>query len=142
MFSDIPKEDLTREVFSKGIPLISRNVLSLNNSKFLPDIVHERYAIPDFILRIKGDSMAPLLKPGYLVACEIVSELKNNHIHAISTKSMGIIIKYVSQENMPDHLTFTSENKSYPPFNLPPSDIVDLALVTCIVWPLDSQVNK
>ncbi len=102
---------------------------------FSDRVVEDYYAVPDFkesdfILRVKGDSMVPLLKSNDLVACKRVDKLQDNYVHAIYTKSMGILIKYISVKTMPDHLTFISENKDYSPFSLPPADIVDIALVT------------
>ena len=107
----------------------------LGSPNFSDERVEEYYIIPDFkdanfLLRVKGDSMTPLLESGDLVACKKVCELcDDKKIHAIYTKSMGVLIKHILRDSMPSHLTFKSENNNYPEFNLPVSDIVDIALV-------------
>lgn len=120
----------------KCLPLIPYDGWAgLGSPNFCDEVIDEYYTIPDFkdadfLLRVKGDSMTPLLESGDLVACKKVCELcDDKKIHAIYTKSMGVLIKHILRDSMPSHLTFKSENNNYPEFNLPVSDIVDIALV-------------
>lgn len=74
--------------------------------------------------------MSPIFHNRDIVACKkVISFANNNKIHAISTKSMGVLIKRVSSIENGSHITLTSENPDYHPFELPISDVDDIALV-------------
>jgi SOS-response transcriptional repressor LexA len=93
------------------------------------------FRIPDFskaefLERVKGDAMSPKYNNEDLVACKKeTSFIPDNKIYAIRTKSMGLIIRRVSPAEKSTHITLISENKDYPPFDIPFTEVEDIALV-------------
>lgn len=89
----------------------------------------------DFMLEVDSDAMYPTLKSGDLVACTILEEsqfIQWNKIHVIATKEQGVIIKRIHQGSQ-QHFKMVSDNKNYPPFNLPIDDIKGIALVAGMI---------
>lgn len=92
-------------------------------------LIHE-FSKADFLLCVKGDAMSPKYNNEDLVACKKeTSFMPDNKIYAIRTKSMGVIIRRVSPAEKSTHITLISENKDYPPFYIPVTEVEDLALV-------------
>ena len=132
-----PVEEKTREQ-SKGIPLIPYDAVAGYGSPVYDDISVEEYYIVnefrncDFLLRIKGDSMAPKYPGGDLVACRRVEErlfFQWGRVYAVFTKSQGLMIKRVQPSEDKDCIKCVSDNAKYAPFDVPKSDIIALALV-------------
>jgi phage repressor protein C with HTH and peptisase S24 domain len=76
--------------------------------------------------------MAPKYNGGDIVACRKIKELtffQWNRIYVIYTKSQGVLIKRVMPSEDKNFVTLVSENKSYQPFQIPKSEIIDIALV-------------
>lgn len=86
----------------------------------------------DFLIRVKGDSMTPKLNGGDIVACKKVYErlfFQWHRIYVIYTNSQGVMIKRVEQSERDGCIRLVSDNPSYQPFDIPESDIADIALV-------------
>ena len=86
----------------------------------------------DFLIRVKGDSMTPKLNGGDIVACKKWSERLLFHLHriyVIYTNSQGVMIKRVEQSERDGCIRLVSDNPSYQSFDIPESDIADIALV-------------
>ena len=86
----------------------------------------------DFLLRVKGDSMAPKYNGGDIVACRRVIDtlfFQWGRIYVIRTNSQGTMIKRVQSCEEDGFITLVSENEKYAPFNVPVSDISSMALV-------------
>lgn len=87
----------------------------------------------DFMLRVRGDSMFPLYKPGDTIAVREIKQI--NFIqwgkpHLIASRYQGLLIKRLYMGNDRNQVQAISENKElYPPFNLPMEEITGLALV-------------
>lgn len=118
------------------IPLIPYDAWAGNGSpSFSDEKVETYYKVPDFhnadfLLRVKGNSMSPLLKERDLVACKKITQFEHNHkVHALYTKSMGVLIKRVMLKDNGTHITLISENIDYSPFDIPLEDIQDIAIV-------------
>lgn len=123
---------------SKEIPLIPIEAFAGYGSMAFGDLPIEDYYVindfreADFLIRIKGDSMAPKYNGGDIVACRKIKELtffQWNRIYVIYTKSQGVLIKRVMPSEDKNFVTLVSENKSYQPFQIPKSEIIDIALV-------------
>lgn len=136
------------EAFSspKGVPLlpfdafagIGDDVAGVNF-----DTIEERYVIPlfeglkvDFMIPVRGSSMYPKYSSGDVVACTLVTEvlyIQWNKVYVLDTKSQGVIMKRIKQSKNPKKLICVSDNKDYDPFEIPLSDIRNIALVVGVI---------
>ena len=130
-----------------GIPLIPVEAFAgaaLNNGYSLNfDTIDERYSVPlfddkgvDFLMYVRGSSMYPRYNSGDVVACRFVRErlfIQWNKVYIIDSKSQGAMIKRLLPSNNPDQVICRSDNKDYIDFEVPLSDIQNIALVVgCI----------
>lgn len=88
----------------------------------------------DFLIRVKGDSMVPKYNGGDIVACKRVDMdklyfLQWNRAYVIYTRSQGLMIKRVQPSEKEGFIKCVSDNTRYAPFDVPTSDIVQIALV-------------
>lgn len=86
----------------------------------------------DFLIRVKGDSMAPKYNGGDIVACKKVTDiffLQWNRAYVILTRSQGIMIKRVLPSEKDGYIKCVSDNVRYAPFDVPTDDIIQIALV-------------
>lgn len=152
MFDLIEEENQVKEQESTEIAKKNRSVQSIplvnvqavggfGNSEFTihKDDIKEYFTIPvfkhrviDFMIRIRGHSMAPRYVSGDIVACTIIRD--NNYIqwnktHIIATKSQGIIMKRIQPGVKSNHLKMVSNNPDYSSFEVPEDDITGIALV-------------
>ncbi len=120
------------------IPLIPITAFAGYGEMSYNDIpVDEYYTVKefrqaDFLLRIKGDSMAPLFNSGDIIACKKVEEVNFwqwHCIYAIATKNQGVLIKRVEKGDKEGEICLMSENMNYDPFDLPQKEIDAVALV-------------
>lgn len=101
--------------------------------------VKDYYIIPkfrfnhvDFMIEVSGISMYPHFKSGDVIACTILHEAKYiqwNRCHVIATRNQGILVKRIMPSEKEGCFKIVSENKDFPPFDLPKEDITGLALV-------------
>lgn len=101
--------------------------------------VKDYYIIPkfrfnhvDFMIEVSGISMYPHFKSGDVIACTILHEAKYiqwNRCHVIATRDQGILVKRIMLSEKEGCFKIVSENKDFPPFDLPKEDITGLALV-------------
>ena len=123
---------------SAGIPLIPIEAIAGYGKLAYDDLpVESFYQVGvfknvDFLMRISGDSMAPIYCGGDLVACRIVKEtlfFQWGHVYVINTRSQGVVIKRVQRSDAEGNITCVSENPKYDEFDVPVSDISNIALV-------------
>ena len=101
--------------------------------------VKDYYIIPkfrfnhvDFMIEVSGISMYPHFKSGDVIACTILHEAKYiqwNRCHVIATRDQGILVKRIMPSEKEGCFKMVSDNKNFPPFDLPKEDITGLALV-------------
>lgn len=101
--------------------------------------VKDYYIIPkfrfnhvDFMIEVSGITMYPHFKSGDVIACTILHEAKYiqwNRCHVIATRDQGILVKRIMPSEKEGCFKIVSENKDFPPFDLPKEDITGLALV-------------
>ena len=129
-----------------AIPLVSAQAVggfagsdfSINDNDVLA-----YYVIPsfqnkgiDFMIRITGDSMAPRLWGGDIVACSIVhnpSFIQWNKTYLLSTRNEGLIVKRLRKSDSPGCLLAISNNPDYDPFDIPKDEILGLARVVGVI---------
>ena len=122
----------------KAIPLIPMDAFAGYPPEQYSDLPVEDYyhvaefAKADFLIRVKGDSMTPKLNGGDIVACKKIYErlfFQWHRIYVVYTKSQGVMIKRVEHSDRDGCIRLVSDNPSYQPFDIPESDISDIALV-------------
>jgi len=127
---------------SKKIPLVSTTaVAGFGALEFCieeKDIIHY-YEIPDFkndnitfAITVTGDSMQPKYSPGNRIACSVITKstfIQWNRVHAVATREQGILIKRLLPSDKKNHILAVSDNKDYPPFDIPEEEITGIALV-------------
>lgn len=90
----------------------------------------------DFMIEVIGDSMIPKFYPGDIIACSIINHTRYiewNKCHLIATVDRGLIVKRILQCPNKGYLTAVSDNKDYPPFDIPKDEITGMArIVGCI----------
>lgn len=85
----------------------------------------------DFLIRIKGNSMAPKYIGGDILACKKVpdSYFQWGRVYVIWSRSQGIMVKRVLPSESESQIKCVSDNAKYPPFDMPKEDILTVALV-------------
>lgn len=131
---------------SKGIPLLPTDAFAgigsdIDGIDF--NAIEERYEVPlfngiqvDFMISVRGSSMYPKYSSGDVVACRFVKELlfiQWNKVYVIDTISQGVIMKRLKKCDKEEMLICKSDNESYEPFELPKSDIRNIALVVGVI---------
>lgn len=124
------------------IPLVTRKVAAgFGNGDFSIEEadVKEYYVIPkfkychvDFMIEVSGLSMYPHFNPGDVIACSILRStqfLQWNKCHVIATREQGILVKRLMPGEDKKHLRAVSDNKEYPPFDIPVDEITGIAVV-------------
>lgn len=130
----------------KAIPLVALSaVAGFGNANFAitEADVKEYYVVPkfkychvDFMIEISGSSMYPKYNSGDVVACTIIHEdtfIQWNKCHIIATREQGILCKRLRQSEQQGYITAISDNKEYPPFDIPVSQITGIALVCGVI---------
>lgn len=138
----IPLAEIKETNKIKPIPLVTEMAAAgFGNEHFsiTEKDVKEYYVIPkfrfcrvDFMIEVSGLSMYPHFNPGDIIACTILNDRKFiqwNKCHVIATREQGILVKRLMPSNNKDSLMAVSDNKEYPPFDIPIEDITGLALV-------------
>jgi SOS-response transcriptional repressor LexA len=137
----IEKEKQYREAKGMVLPLVPFTAMGGYNEDNWTAFVNScpLYAVPDinipadFLIKVGGDSMYPVLCEGDLLVCRMIQELlffQWGKTYVIDT-SQGVMVKnvYEDKEN-PDNILLVSENsEKYPPFAIPRKDIRKIALV-------------
>jgi phage repressor protein C with HTH and peptisase S24 domain len=127
------------------IPLVSQSVAAgFGSADFSigKSDVKEHYIIPkfrdckiDFMIEVAGSSMYPKYNSGDVIACSIIREsrfIQWNKVHVIATQEQGLLVKRI-KENDSDSILAISDNRDYPPFAIPKSDIKGIALVVGVI---------
>lgn len=138
----IPLAEMVGDGKVTPIPLVTETAAAgFGNEHFSIEEkdVKEYYVIPkfrfcqvDFMIEVSGLSMYPHFNPGDVIACTILRDrrfLQWNKCHVIATREQGILVKRIMPGKSDGYLTAVSDNKDYPPFDIPVDDITGLALV-------------
>lgn len=130
----------------KGYPLVSIKAIGgFSNGDFSIEErdVMDYYVVPkfrhkkiDFMIEVEGSSMYPKYNSGDVVACTIINEqsfIQWNKVHVIATKEQGILIKRIKESEREGCYKLISDNKDYPPFDVPKDEVIDIALVAGVI---------
>lgn len=129
-----------------AIPLVSERAIGgFANEHFS---IKERdvlayYVIPkfrflgvDFMIEVLGDSMIPKFYPGDIIACSIISHsryIEWNKCHLIATLDRGLIVKRIMPGSDDGCYKAISDNKDYPPFDIPKDEITGMARIVGVI---------
>ena len=128
---------------TQGIPLIPFSAMAgaLKGEQTALDYECEHYIVPafsgaDFLMTVKGNSMAPTYISGDIVACQRVPMsglfFQWNKPYVLDT-NQGALIKRIKPGNDPKHVSIISDNPDYDPFELSYEDIYAVALVIGLI---------
>lgn len=131
----------------KGIPLLPFDAFAGVGDSSVGGVdfnaIIERYEIPlfnglqiDFMLSVRGSSMYPKYSSGDVVACKLIKELlfvQWNKVYVIDSVSQGIMMKRLKKASKDDNIICKSDNIDYGEFEIPKSDIRNVALVVGVV---------
>lgn len=95
-----------------------------------------RYLAVDFMIEVTGDSMIPKFYPGDIIACSIINHsryIEWNKCHMIATIDRGMLVKRIMPGTDKDCLTAVSDNKEYPPFDIPKDEITGMARIVGVI---------
>lgn len=90
----------------------------------------------DFLISVKGSSMYPKYNSGDILACKLVKErlfFQWNKTHVLYTASQGAMVKRICKNANAKFITCKSDNKDYEPFDVPLSDVIDMAIVLGVI---------
>jgi phage repressor protein C with HTH and peptisase S24 domain len=127
-----------------GIPLVAVEAIGGIGSadfKIAESDIVQTYIVPDFsdihfMLRVKGNSMAPAYMSGDIVACRIIrnpSFIQWGKAHLIATREQGIIIKRLNPGQTDNTYICVSDNPDFSPFLIHHDDITGIALIVGFV---------
>lgn len=131
----------------EGIPLLPIDAFAgiSNETNYAVEFstIKERYVIPlfsdkqvDFMISVRGSSMYPKYSSGDVVACKFIKDriyIQWNKVYVIDTISQGVMIKRLKKSATKKHITFRSDNSEYDDFDVPESDIRNIALVVGVI---------
>ena len=120
-----------------NLPLVSIDTISGKDMSFCnSEQSGDLYTITefnnsDFLIRVKGDSMAPKYNGGDLLACKKVPEIYFpwGRVYVICSQSQGTMVKRVYPSESETQIKCVSDNPNYPPFDMPKEDLLSVALV-------------
>lgn len=128
------------------IPLVSQKVAAgFGSSDFCigEQDVKDYYIVPkfkfrkiDFMIEIHGSSMYPKYNSGDVIACAIIKEsafIQWNKCHVIATSEQGLLVKRIKEGSDKNHILAISDNKDYPPFEIPKNEITGIAIVVGVI---------
>lgn len=103
--------------------------------------IQEFYTIPDFedvdfMIRVKGSSMYPKYNSGDIIACRFLEGsrfIQWNKVYVLATQYQGILVKRLKPSDNEDCFTAISDNEKYDPFDIPKSEITNIALVIGVI---------
>ena len=96
---------------------------------FLPSGTHRAFPI-------KGDSMLPVKDGAFVVAkfIEDIQDVRNGRTYVVLTKNDGLVYKRIYlKDDGEKNLLLSSDNKSYQPYIVPKTEILELWEFTCCI---------
>lgn len=142
-----PRTQYEKPAKSAGIPLLPLDAFAGigQETDYSVDFntIQERYVVPlfagkgvDFLVSIRGSSMYPKYNSGDVVACKFIKDrlfIQWNKVYVIDTASQGTMVKRLKKAVSPEFITCRSDNKDYDEFDVPLSDIRNMALVIGVI---------
>lgn len=130
----------------RPIPLVTQSAaagfgsmdfsISENDVKDYYIVPKFRYCRVDFMIELSGSSMYPNYNSGDVVACTILHDrnfIQWNKCHIIATREQGLLCKRICKSEKEGYIKAVSDNKEYPPFDIPVDEIAGIALVCGVI---------
>lgn len=89
----------------------------------------------DYLIDVQGDTMQPTYNSGDIIACKnltVDTFLQWNKVYVVNTVQ-GALVKRVCKGSDENHILLISDNKKYPSFELPKSEIASLSIVLGVI---------
>ena len=126
--------------FGVGIPLYNNEAAAgagTFEDMMKDDNLIGRYIIPgfgpaDFMMYVKGNSMYPKYSSRDIIACKKIVDshfVQWNKPHVIATLEQGLLVKRLRESKRDNFIQAISDNQSYPPFDIPKTEILGIAIV-------------
>ena len=98
--------------------------------------VEEYYNIPgmedaDFMMRVKGDSMAGVYDNGSVIICKMIHDrnlIQEGRAYLVYASDLGAVVKYVKKGNE-EEIVLESANNQYLPIRVPGRSIKNIARI-------------
>lgn len=127
-------------VYGAKIPLIPVDAMAGFGGEDTSVVSAENYVVPefkgvDFLIRVKGSSMYPKYSSGDIVACRYINELifiQWGKVYVLDS-TQGALIKRLYETTDKNSVECRSDNKDYPAFIIPRSEIRAIALVIGVI---------
>lgn len=136
--SPLSKKETDEKPEANALPLIPFDAVAGPGTPIYEDErVGEYYYVSefkecDFLIRVKGDSMAPHFAGGDLLACRKVVDaffFQWGRCYVVYTRSQGVMVKRIQPSEKEGYIQCVSDNPKYAPFDVPLEDVVSVALV-------------
>ncbi|ANQ49588.1 hypothetical protein MY04_4771 [Flammeovirga sp. MY04] len=126
---------------NNGIPLIPINAIAgfgEMDVSITQNDIYDYYNVPDFkgvdfMIRIKGNSMYPKYNSGDIIACKKINNtniIQWGEIYVVYVRDLGTMVKrLLPSSESKSSVNFVSDNKDYPPFEVPKNDILSLSII-------------
>lgn len=126
----------------KRIPLIPVDAMAgwSAGDITVSEIETDRYVVPefkgvDFLIRVKGSSMYPKYSSGDIVACQYIKEsrfIQWGKVYVLDS-TQGALVKRLFKSEDKDCIECRSDNKDYPPFDVPKNEVRAMAVVIGVI---------
>jgi len=123
-------------------PAVENHIAEIKDEAVLSVGIKRRYGAGDYVaVWVRGDSMAPLLPHGAMVAVRkdhlALGSLKWEHVYLVNVpQEGGPVLKKVSCDPKQGFITLHSVNPAYPPvtYNLKTDDVKIIGRAVGVIW--------
>jgi len=108
----------------------------IGENKVVGEFVVPSFSAAEWMIYVKGSSMYPKYSSGDIVACRQIREsrfIQWNKVYVVATREQGLLIKRLMPGDREGHIKAVSDNRDYPPFDVPEDEILGLALVLGVI---------
>lgn len=108
----------------------------IDENKVVGEFVIPTFSSAEWMIYVKGSSMYPKYSSGDIIACKQLNEskfLQWNKVYVLATKEQGLLVKRLMPSEKEKHIQAVSDNKDYPPFDVPEDEIIGIAIVLGVI---------
>lgn len=142
--SDILYEPTATYQSNKGIPLYDTIAAAgygtfedmISREKVIGKFVVPTFSAAQWMIYVRGSSMYPKYSSGDIIACKEIKDsgfIQWNKVYVIATREQGLLVKRLMPSDNDSCIKAISDNKDYPPFDIPKDEIHGIALVLGVI---------